>query len=57
MFVVVHVKDFLLGKEDQRSLLCPHQVQSPMYPIYPMPRIPNCLICLDQTMIPHTLGH
>ena len=57
MFVVIHVKGFLREKEAQRWLLCPYQVQSPTSPIYPMPRIPNCLICLGQSMILHTLGH
>ncbi len=57
MFVVVHVKDFLLEKEAQKSLLCPHQVQNPMSPIYLMHHTPNCLISLDQSMIPHTREH
>ena len=57
MFVAIHVKGFLLKKEAQKSLLCLHQVQSPMSPIYLMPHTPNCLIFLDQSMILHTREH
>ena len=57
MFVVIHVKGFLLNKEAQKWLLCPYRVQSPLSPIYLMLRIPNCPIFLDQSMILHTREH